>query len=119
MNMEEFHSLLESRITKMRDTLAAKSKEYSTNDDKFHNFRESAKLANESEAGLFAYPADEAAGFMRKHIVSIFDLINDESKGGKNRFAMIDEKIGDAINYLVLIEGMLIERHKECSTKSS
>lgn len=108
MNMQRFNELLERRLSLSREVLASKSAEYSTDDDKLHNFKRSAELANESENGR-STPADECCGFMRKHIVSVFGLVNDSSKGGCNRRALIDEKIGDAINYLILLEALLVE----------
>ncbi len=104
MTNETFNALLERRLDLCRKVLASKSAEYSTNEDKLHNFKRSAELA-----GHCSTPADECCGFMRKHIVSVFDLANDPVKYGMNRRAMIDEKIGDAINYLILLEAILVE----------
>lgn len=46
-----------------------------------------------------------------KHWVSIEDVVIDERlSSAPPDHAMIDEKIGDAINYLILLEAVLKER---------
>jgi hypothetical protein len=43
-----------------------------------------------------------------KHIVSILDIV-DEFPDKRPSIAILSEKIGDAINYLVLLEAMIVE----------
>ncbi|MBE9592101.1 MAG: hypothetical protein IMF19_01345, partial [Proteobacteria bacterium] len=46
-----------------------------------------------------------------KHIVSVFDLVQwADTEGDMLTEAVIDEKIGDTINYLILLEGLLLRR---------
>lgn len=85
--------------------LAAKSAEYSTDDDKLHNFKRSAELVNESGAAS-STAAKECAAFLRKHLISIFDLVEQPERITQH---MIDEKIGDAVNYLILLEAIMTE----------
>jgi hypothetical protein len=48
---------------------------------------------------------------MLKHIVSVFDLVQwADTEGDMLTEAVIDEKIGDTINYLILLEGLLLRR---------
>jgi hypothetical protein len=119
MNAQAFDVLLERRIELTRAVLAAKAAEYATGVDKLHNFKRSAELANEVQSlpdhrewfsGINVSAAQEAAAFMRKYLVSVFDLINRHSSGVKIDRSTIDEKIGDAINYLILIEALLNEK---------
>jgi len=44
---------------------------------------------------------------MVKHLVSVFDLIEGRIPTSQE---MIDEKIGDMINYLILLEAVLKEK---------
>lgn len=100
MIQSEFDTVLQHRIDHIKDTLAAKSKGYSTGGDKLHNFRTAARLKGET--------MEKALEGMRvKHDVSIMDMINNP---GSVTEAMIDEKIGDRINYDILLAAVFIER---------
>ena len=97
MTNEVFVTILESRINAMRETLAAKAKEYATS-DRLHNFKRSARL-------LDCSPPQALLGFLTKHLVSIVDMV----QAGNHPISQWDEKIGDAINYLVLLEAIVKE----------
>jgi hypothetical protein len=102
MNQETFDAILERRIEKIRSVLASKAKEYAKG-DRLHNFKRAAKFTGDS-------PAKMCASFMMKHMVSIMDIVDDVKEiGPLPSREMVDEKIGDAINYLILLEALLIE----------
>lgn len=109
MTSGEFEILLQSRLEKTQKTLGVKAVEYATEDDRLHNFKLAAShfsiAARES-------PAEVLIGMMRKHWASIADLVNRHWNGSDIPPEMIDEKIGDAINYLILLEATLRERMK-------
>jgi hypothetical protein len=46
---------------------------------------------------------------MAKHWVSVLDIIDKLVTNNYVSGELIDEKIGDSINYLILLEAMLIE----------
>ena len=48
-------------------------------------------------------------GMMAKHTVSVYDLANDVDKGADIPLEMWDEKIGDSINYLLLLNALVRE----------
>ncbi len=98
MKAEEFNKLLELRIQHIRETLVEKAKEYAT-DDRLHNFKEAA--------GTFELsPSQVCWDYMMKHLISIKDL----AYGRKVAFpTVVREKIGDAINYLILMEAIFLE----------
>ena len=50
---------------------------------------------------------------MAKHTVSVYDLINDYDAGIETSVDMWDEKIGDHINYLLLLTAMIYEKESE------
>ena len=104
MNKDQFDEIVERRTRKIIETLTTKAKEYAADDDRFHNFNVAARITGTT-------PEESLKGMMLKHIVSVFDMIEwsyiDE---GRLNEAIIDEKIGDTINYLVLLEGMM--RHQ-------
>lgn len=107
MTHEEFNSLLERRLELTRKVLASKSKEYSTGGDKLHNFKAAARLRGER-------PEDSLLGMLVKHWVSIQDLVAARSSDQDYMPSrqLLDEKIGDAINYLILLEAVLTEERK-------
>ena len=102
MNHEEFNFILQRRLSLIGGVLASKAEEYATT-DRFHNFKRSANMDNET-------PERALKGMWKKHLVSVFDIIDKLDEGITPTEKMIDEKIGDSINYLILLEGLLKER---------
>lgn len=101
MTNKEFSDLLENRFTKTRDVLAKKASEYARG-DRLSNFKRAA-------GAMGCTPEQALIGMMMKHIVSIIDCVNDKASGKNISTAMWDEKIGDAVNYLHLLEGLIKE----------
>ena len=102
--MKTFDNCVEDRLQKIRKTLLLKAKEYASNDNRFHNFDIAARFINST-------PEQALQGMILKHIVSIFDLVEwTEVNESLITESIIDEKIGDAINYLILLEGLLLRR---------
>lgn len=87
----------------MRSTLASKSKEYSTDSDKLHNFNRGASMTGKIREEIIL-------GFALKHHISVLDIVDNINKGILPTEAMVDEKIGDLMNYLVLLEASIKER---------
>lgn len=103
MNNEMFVKVLKDRIDKCLETLSVKADEYAT-DDRLHTFKVAAELQG-------CTPVKALAGMMCKHTVSVYDLINDFESGKTIDPAMWYEKIGDSINYLLLLDALLNEHH--------
>lgn len=116
MNIEDFEKLSRNRFDACLGLmLCQKNEEYSRNGDKLHNFKQAARIDNES-------PERALWGMMKKHLVSIQDIINDinymyetidhdtEIKLPSEK--ILAEKIGDTINYIVLLEALITERRK-------
>ena len=104
-----FESIVDNRIVKIRETLSVKAKEYASTDSRFHNFEVGGRI-------MGVTPEKALQGMMLKHVVSVFDLIDwTERDDGRITTELIDEKIGDTINYLILLEGMLKQRTSERS----
>lgn len=102
MKQEEFDQILEDQIASMRKVLSSKAKEYADDSDRLHNFMIAADLND--------CTTDQALwGFLTKHIVSLRDMVyNNEMLP----MEMWEEKIGDTINYLILLKAVVIEQHK-------
>ena len=104
MKAEEFDLIVENRIKSIQKVLVEKSAEYASPVDRFHNFNVAARIINTS-------PEKALLGMMLKHLVSVLDMIDYARKTPERlTVPLIDEKIGDTVNYLVLLEGLLKER---------
>ena len=99
LTKEQFNEIIESRIEKIKATLYQKNKEYARNDKPLHNFYKAARIADTT-------PENALFGFMLKHYVSITDMVENSSDYSKELW---QEKIGDMINYLILLEAMVTE----------
>lgn len=106
---ETFKKIVEERIISIRKTLSIKGEEYASEEDRLHNFKKAALITG--------CKAEEALiGMQAKHIVSILDLIdiianlNEEEEEIDVSKEYIFEKIGDTINYFILLEALLYER---------
>jgi hypothetical protein len=107
MNHDAFDKILKRRIEQMEKVLGKKAAEYAKGNDRLHNFkRAGAMLRSTPEAAL--------VGMLAKHLISILDMVDDLDQAGFLAAAHLwDEKLGDAVNYLVLLEGLVAERHLE------
>ena len=99
MKAEQFENIINNRIETCKSVLCSKAEEYAT-DDRLHNF----KIAGELQK---CTPVKALGGMMSKHTVSVYDLIEDYEQGKAISKEMWDEKIGDSINYLLLLTALL------------
>lgn len=96
----DFENILVHRQRQTAATLILKAKEYATESDRLHNFHCAAAI-------LGTRPEWALMGMLSKHLVSVIDMARSARPVTQ---AMIDEKIGDTINYLHLLEAVLIDR---------
>ena len=111
MNYHDFADTFEYRVDLCRRVLTGKNAEYARGSDKLHNFKEAALMEGES-------PEQALRGMLLKHWQSLRDLCNDLDKGQFHPIALWDEKIGDALNYLFLLDALVKERYKICHIQS-
>ncbi len=102
MTDQEFDAIILQRSEKTRAVLASKAGEYARG-DRLSNFKRAA-------GAMDTTPEGACVAFWMKHVISIVDLVNDLKQGKVATPAMWDEKIGDATNYLVLLDGLVRER---------
>lgn len=103
MNQEQFEELLTARIKAIRAILSSKNKEYATDEDKLHNFKRAGKM-------LQCSPEQALIGMLTKHIISILDIVDKiEYNNEYPRRKLLEEKATDAINYLILLEALIVE----------
>lgn len=102
MTREEYNKSIEAQLKRVKETLIKKNKEYSTDISPLHNFHESAKL-------LRTTPKKCALAFMVKHLTSIIDMTQSDIDYPMELWR---EKLGDAKNYMILIECLVEEEKK-------
>lgn len=99
MNNDDFDEVVVGRFDKCQNTLICKAKEYANGEDRLVAFKRAAAL-NETTASL------SLIGMALKHLVSVLDLAHGRLENNSHNR---NEKIGDLINYLILLEALLIE----------
>jgi len=105
MTPKDFFEMFDEYVKRCKDLMGGKSIEYSRNNDKLHNFKEAAKLER-------CTPEKALRGMLTKHVISIYDYIDDLENGNYHMLEEWDEKIIDNINYLVLLRGLLVDRFR-------
>jgi hypothetical protein len=103
MKHKAFNKLLEKRIELIRKVLEEKCEEYSRNDDKLYNFKEAGRTDNVT-------PEHALWGMCLKQRVSVSDIVKDIDSGKIPSDKLLNEKIGDVINYMILLEALIKER---------
>lgn len=98
MTPEHFDKMLNERLKKIQRVLRSKGHEYGT-DDRLHNFKRAAQKRG-------CTPIEALMGMKVKHEVSVDDMINGHLPITQET---IDEKIGDNINYFILLEALMTE----------
>lgn len=103
MTEETFEKIVDDTLNKIRETLVIKGKEYRRNNNPFHNFDIGAQ-----RSGLIREKVLD--GFLLKHEISIADITNDLEKNILPSKAIVDEKFGDNIIYLILKKASILDR---------
>jgi len=103
METKDFNKIVNDRKIRISKILQAKATEYAKGGDRLSNFK---------EAALFMQCTPEKAllGFVTKHMIALRDFTNDLENGHCQSEEMWDEKLGDIINYMILLEALLAER---------
>lgn len=101
MNAEDFNKIIHEQISRCEATLCKKADEYAT-EDRLHNFKVAAGIQN-------CLPTTALAGMMAKHTVSVYDMLRGLEEGKSYPIELWDEKIGDSINYLLLLAATVRE----------
>jgi len=103
---DKFKELLAARQLHIEKVLKVKAVEYSRNNDALFNFNEGSKDLNQSRERYLLNLA-------WKQICSVKDLVNDLDNDKLACEAMVKEKFGDVINYMILMESMFLQRIKD------
>lgn len=106
MTHEKFNNFAKNFVKQTTSVLYAKGKSYALNrGDRLEHFKSAAKYLNTT-------PREACLAQLTKHLVSIRDMVcaNDGAVFSPEQW---DEKIGDAINYLVLLRAIVIDQEME------
>lgn len=103
MKPEFFKKVLEDTLENTHLTLGVKAMEYVRNDNAMHNFDEGARMTGQTREKVLY-------GMALKHHISIADIRNDIEAGKLPSIRLVDEKFGDAINYLILEKASILHR---------
>lgn len=104
MNSKDFEIIKDGCIAEINRVLGNKAREYASKQDRLHNFNKAKDLfrCNTREYALL--------GMLNKHLVSVVDMIEKYEKDGilpdEN---IVEEKIGDSINYFILLKACFLE----------
>ena len=107
MTRERFSEYMRTRFARCENTFDSKNKEYATADNFMRNF--------ENGIGISTCHTPEAVAwnYATKHLESIRSIISDLDGGALEPSpSLVTEKFGDAINYLIIIEAMLLHRNE-------
>lgn len=99
MTGAQLDKIVDEQIEHIRKSLKAKQEEYATG-DRLYNFRKGAQITGTT-------PESTCWGYMLKHLVSIHDIANGVRTTNTEQ---LDEKIGDTINYLILLKAIIREK---------
>tara|TARA_R100001463_G_scaffold9160_2_gene27556 strand:- start:6448 stop:6765 length:318 start_codon:yes stop_codon:yes gene_type:complete len=102
---EQFDNFLSTVFNRTIKMFNCKRDEYACNDDVFRSFRLGTGFSIHDE------PAQVAYEYLCKHLESIRTMVKNCEENVEST-EYIEEKIGDAINYLIIIEGLLKEKNK-------
>ncbi len=101
MTHSEFTQVFMNAYGRRKLLLVEKSKQYTRSNNRFEAFDRAARFDNDSS------PLKEAWHLLKKHLVTINNLITDINNNNKTTIEAVLEPLDDARNYLDLIEGMI------------
>jgi hypothetical protein len=99
MTTPDFNKVVEDLTNQIKNTLIRKQAEYNLDDDRLSVFKRAANIQQQT-------PAQALLGMMTKHVVSIYDYVEQDKKFTEE---LAREKICDNLNYLILLYAVLQE----------
>lgn len=101
MTNERFNQIVDEWVKRIKSVLQKKGKEYSNNDGRLGNFIRAAEMQGD-------HPIKCLQMFKLKHDVSVADMIDDVvCDGVKYPRELWMEKLGDQVNYTILLSALL------------
>lgn len=105
VDQQKFDEILDRRLELIRSILSRKRVEYAPDSgDRLHNFKRAADMLGCSRERALV-------GMLAKHLISVLDMVDSlDCDCVFPSVELIEEKIGDSINYFILLEAMMKER---------
>lgn len=103
-SVKGFEKIAKKVLDHCWDVLVVKGAEYSRDDNRLYNFDSAARKRNN-------HPIEALLGMKVKHDVSVDDLCAASIEGRYLKEEVVLEKIGDSINYLLLLAAMLMREN--------
>jgi len=98
MKNVDFQAILEYCFDEEKKLIGVKAEDYARDGDRLANFKSGAAFTGLS-------PRQTLWGYLAKHLSSVKEIVD-----GKNvSRSILREKIGDARNYLLLLEALVLE----------
>ncbi len=104
-----FEKVVRERLETINHLLMVKGKEYVRGDDRYHNFTRSGEMNRQT-------PTRALHGMNTKHLVSMLDMLDDIDAGSYPTEKAVNEKFGDIMVYLVILEALIKDRYIKKST---
>ena len=92
---------LDKRLGLIQESMVKKGVEYHRGANPFHNFDTTGRMNKQ-------IPERALWGMVSKQITSTLDLIEDMEQGKLPSPEMIQEKTGDCVNYMLLLQGLML-----------
>jgi hypothetical protein len=89
-------------LRRIKILLVTKNAEYARG-DRLSNFKTIARFEGNT-------PEKALRAMLAKHLVSIYDMVDDLDRGYCNPTELWEEKIDDSIAYLILLKALVAER---------
>lgn len=102
MNSQEFNEVVKQTEQLIEQTLIRKQDEYNLDEDRLGFFKHNAEFLDKT-------PEEALWAMASKHFISLTDMINSKKQFSEEVF---NEKIIDAINYLILLKGLVSDTGK-------
>lgn len=96
-----FNGLLDRRMSELRVQLVNAGMKYGTEEDRFHNFNREGEIQRISRE-------KSLVGNMSKELACVLDMVDNFGKVIPKE-SEVDEKVGNVIKYMLLLEQMLKE----------
>lgn len=106
MNNTNFEIAVEKILSRVRENLLSKAKEYATDADRLHNFNLGVQMTGNTRE-------DVIWGIALKHLISVTDIRTDIAKGKLPEQHFLDEKLGDWITYMTLLYASIQDKLNE------
>jgi len=103
MTKDFFKKVLHDTLKTTQHTLGVKIIEYVRNNNIMHNFDTGERMTGQIREKVIH-------SFALKHHISISDMRNDIEDGKLPTTELVNEKFGDAINYLILEKASILHR---------